>query len=116
MYSGCLTCGYHPQALKASTVIALPKPGRDHRSPRSFRLISLLSVLGRGFERIVARRLAHRAVTNKIIPEKYLGALSLHSTADLTVILTDEVERTFADGKYLSVLTLDIKGLLTPSC
>ena len=110
LYRGCLINGYHPQAFKASTVIALPKPGRDHTSPRGFRLISLLSVLGIGLERIVARRLAHQAVTNKIISEQYFGALPLRSAADLTAILTDDVERAFADGKCLSVLTLDVKG------
>jgi hypothetical protein len=40
---------------------------RDWRLPRSWRPIALLSCIGKGLERIVARRIAWTAMTYKIL-------------------------------------------------
>ena len=63
LFQSCLEEGSHPSVFKNATLCALPKPGKCPRSlPRSYRLIALLSCLGKVLERVVARRLAHIAL------------------------------------------------------
>ncbi|OAQ61343.1 reverse transcriptase, RNaseH [Purpureocillium lilacinum] len=58
LYQGCLTIGYHPRRFKEAEVVMIEKPGkRDLSKPRAWRPISLLSCLGKGLERLIARRL-----------------------------------------------------------
>ena len=55
LYSWCLEIGWHPLPFRTATLIAIPKPGKhDKSSPPSNRLIALLSVLGKGLERLIA--------------------------------------------------------------
>lgn len=64
LYESCLRTGYHPQVFKQAEVVMIPKPNkRDLSSPRSWRPISLLSCIGKGLERLIARRLAFASVT-----------------------------------------------------
>lgn len=111
LYDWCIAEGYHPACFKRADICVLPKPGkRDRSSPRSYRLISLLSTLGKGIERIVARRLACKAIAEEIIPRGYHGAVPARSATDLALQLAEHAERTLADGDVLSTLTFDVKG------
>ena len=68
LYSKCLELGYHPIPFRTATLVAIPKLGKkDYASPRSYRLIALLSVLGKGIECLVAKRLAWVAIKYKIL-------------------------------------------------
>ncbi|KJZ68077.1 hypothetical protein HIM_12533 [Hirsutella minnesotensis 3608] len=59
LYQGCLSIGYHPKPFRGAEVVMIAKPGRrDLSTPRAWRPISLLSCLGKGLERLIARRLA----------------------------------------------------------
>lgn len=50
--------GYHPRRWKMVIGAIIPKPNKDdYTKPKSFCPISLLSMLGKGLERVVARRL-----------------------------------------------------------
>ena len=45
-------------AWKQAKVVMLPKPGKDLTKPTSYRSISLLTALGKIFERLIASRLS----------------------------------------------------------
>ena len=111
LYDLCLAEGWHPTPFRQANICVIAKSGKRPRSsPRSYRLISLLSVLGKGLERVIARRLAREAITRKILPPGYFGAVPLRSAADLTTLLADDVERAFQAKDSLSILTFDIRG------
>ena len=57
LFTLCLFCGYFPGPWKHATGIMLPKPGKDRKLPGSYRPISLLSSVGKLFERTIAARL-----------------------------------------------------------
>jgi hypothetical protein len=89
----------------------IEKPSkRDRASPRSFRLISLLSILGKGLERTVVRRFAHYAVQRGILTMRYFGALPARAATDLTQLFANDVEAAFAQKESISVVTFDVKG------
>jgi hypothetical protein len=68
IFQKCLELCYFPTAWKTAEVAIIPKVGKkDRTSPRSMRPIALLSCLGKGLERVVARRLAWTAMTYEIL-------------------------------------------------
>ena len=82
----------------------------DRSSPRSYRPIALLAVLGKGLERLIARNMAWIAVNQKVLASQQFGALPLRSAIDLTTCLTHDVEDALNRRHTASLLTLDVKG------
>ena len=57
-FGACIKIGYFPKAWKHAKTIMIPKPGKDLSSAVNYRPISLLSCLGKLFERLLAGRLS----------------------------------------------------------
>lgn len=114
LYNLCLQEGWHPTPFRSALLCVIEKPSttssRPRSHPRAYRLIALLSVLGKGLERIIARRLAFTAVTAKIIPSRYFGSLPLRSAEDLARLVVDDIEEAFNAKKCHSALTFDVQG------
>lgn len=111
LYQQCVESGWHPSPFREATLVALPKPGkRDRSSPRAYRVIALLSVLGKGLERLLAKRMAWVAITHKVLHPQQFGALPGRSATDLAACLIHDVEEAWARGCKASMLTLDVKG------
>jgi hypothetical protein len=90
----------------------IPKPGKtDRASPRSWRSIALLSCIGKGLERTVARRIAWTTMTHKVLSPQHGGALPKRSAADFT----HDTEAAWALGKHVTMVTLMFKAPLTLS-
>ncbi|POS86205.1 hypothetical protein EPUL_001674 [Erysiphe pulchra] len=94
LFARCLSVGHHPKCFRHATLVMLQKPNKsDLSSPRSHRPTALLTVLRKGLERLIAKRLAWISVKHKTLASQHFGALpSLN-------------ERWTA-----SMLTLDVKG------
>lgn len=92
----------------------IPKPGkRDLTTAKAWHPISLLSCLsclGKGLERLMARRLAHAAMHHCVLARQLAGALPKRSATDLTTALTHNIERALADGQVATLVTMDIQG------
>ena len=87
------------------------KPNKpDRTSPRAYRPIALLSVLGKGLERLLARKMAWLAITLRVLTDQQFGALPLRSAVDLTTCLTHDIEESLNKGLKASLLTIDVKG------
>lgn len=111
LYRQCIKLGYHPKIFQKAEVVVLPKPKkRDLSSPRSWRPITLLPCLGKGLERLIARRVSQAAVKQGVLSTQQFGALPKRSATDLVSCLVHDVERARSCGKVASLLTLDIKG------
>ena len=68
LFNLCLQEGHHPKPFRTAEVVMLEKPGkRNLTSPRAWRPISLLSCLGKGLERLVARRLSLTAIQQGVL-------------------------------------------------
>ena len=111
LYQRSLSAGWHPTPFRRATMCVIQKPAKkDKSSPRAYRLIALLSTLGKGLEHIVARRLAHEAVSRRLIPPGYHGVVPQRSACDLVLELSAQTDRAVAEGQVISVLTFDVKG------
>lgn len=109
-FNNCVRSGYHPKRYRTASLVVIRKPGRNPKSPRSYRLISLLSTLGKGIERVVARRMAMEAIHYGIIPVDYAGAVPHRSAEDLTLKLADKIQSGLESRLKTSFLTFDVKG------
>jgi hypothetical protein len=111
LFQKCLHYGHHPTCFRSAILAIIPKPNKaDRTSPRSYRPIALLSVLGKGLERLIARKMAWLAVSLRVINSQQFGALPLRSSVDLTTCLTHDVEEALLNGRKASLLTMDVKG------
>ena len=120
LYQHCLNQGWHPTPFQDVLLVGIPKPEkRDWSSPRAYRLITLLSVLRKGLERLVARQMVWIAIKFKVLHSQQFGALSLRSITDLTAALVHDIEKTWARGLKASMLILNIQGAfdaVLPDC
>lgn len=111
LFQACLDTGHHPKCFRTAILAIIENPNKlDMSSPRSYRPIALLSVLGKGLERLVARRMLWIAIKHKLLTRQQFGALPLRSSADLTTCLTHDIENALARGETASIATLDSKG------
>jgi ribonuclease HI len=111
IYQRCLQLSHFPAAWKLAEVAMIPKVGKkDRSSPRSWRPIALLSCLGKGLERLVARRIAYAALENDLLSPQHGGALPRRSAMDLVTAFTHDVEHAFAMKKHVTMVTMDVQG------
>ena len=110
-FSLCLEEGWHPTPFWTAVLCALEKPGKRNKSdPRSYRLIALLSVLGKSLEKVIAHRLAWETINRQILPPGYFEALPLRSATDLATLLTDDIQAAFGSKHVVSTITFDVQG------
>ena len=111
IYQKCLELSHYPSTWKLAEVAMIPKVGKkDRTSPRSWRPIALLSCLGKGLERILARRIAWTAMTRGVLSPQHAGALPKRSCMDLVAAFTHEVEMAFSKGMRVTMVTMDVQG------
>ena len=111
IFQRCLELNHFPAQWKLAEVAMIPKVGKKNRtSPRSWRPIALLSCIGKGLERTVARRIAWTAMTHKILSPQHGGALPKRSAVDLTAAFTHDTEAAWAKGQHVTMVTLDVQG------
>lgn len=91
--------------------MVIPKPLKDDLSdPANWRPISLLPALGKGLERLVARRLAFWTLSSRIISPTQFGALPGRSAMDLVECLVHDVEKAWEGKQVCTLVTLDVQS------
>ena len=75
-----------------------------------YRLIALLSVLEKGLERLLAKKIFWLAITYKVLAYQQFEALLLQSLVDLTMCLIHNIEQALNSGQVALLLTADVKG------
>jgi len=111
LFNKCLHIGYYPKAWRLAEVVMIPKPGKkDLTTWRSYRPIALISCLGKGLERLLARRMTWRALEAKLVSPQQAGALPKRSATDLVAAFVHDAEWGLAMRQVTSILTLDVQG------
>lgn len=111
LFQRCYDTGTHPDLFKSAEVVVLPKSGkRDRSSPKSYRPISLLPCLGKGLERLLARRIGHFALRLGILAPDQCGAVAKRSAVDLTTALSCDIQTAWDEKRCAGLLTMDVQG------
>ncbi|RAL58275.1 hypothetical protein DID88_002230 [Monilinia fructigena] len=99
-FQKCLELSHFPSEWKLAEVVMLPKIGKkDRSSVRSWRPIALLSCIGKGLERLVARRISWAAIHYGVISPQHGGALPKRSAVDLVASFVYDVGIGFRSGE-----------------
>lgn len=109
IFNGCIKIGYFPATFKLAKVVPIPKPGKDHKLTTSFRPISLLSCIGKVFEKCIYARLSKFASINKIIAKEQFGFRSQHSTTHQVKRVVNLVKMNKRMRKSTGLILLDIE-------
>lgn len=111
LFQECVRSGRHPQTFKKAEIIILPKSGPRNRTlPKSYRPIALLSCLGKGLERLIARRVSYLCQTHSVLAPDQCSAIAKRSAVDLTTALTCDIESEWEKGRVAGMVTVDVQG------
>ena len=108
LYSGCLFLGCMPNAWKKAEAVMIPKPEKDHSVPGNYRPISLLSVLAKLLEKIIAGRMYRFFEDRDLLNRMQCGFRSNRSTQDHLLRLTQAVAFAFNRGEAVYCVSLDV--------
>lgn len=110
LFQACLQLGNFPTMFRVAEVILLPQPGRELASAKGWRPTSLLSCIGKGLERLVAKRMAWLAIEHRVVPQQLFGALPGRSAVDLVACVIHDAEAAMRYNKVTAMVTLDVQG------
>ena len=89
-YSLLFNYGYYPTCWRRATGAILKKPSKpDHSIPKAYRVITLLSCLGKVIERIIAKRLSYLAKTTSLLHNSQIGGRLKKLAIDAALLLVD---------------------------
>jgi len=89
--------------------IIIPKPNKTlYNTPKTFRLIVLLNILGKLIEKVVGERLQFQALFNNTIHSCQLGGLKQQSTTNADTFLTHLICSGWIKNCSTSTLMFDI--------
>ena len=94
-----------PPSWRDTYVILLPKPGGKGHRP-----ISLTYSISRLFERMVHRRLKHRAEHGNWVPNFQFGFRKSRSALDAVAVVSTNISQAFGRGESVAAVSVDIKG------
>lgn len=110
LFRACIRLGFHPSCFKLAEVIFLQKHGRDPSTVKAWRPISLLSCLGKGLERVIAKRMSYLAIVHSVVGRQQFGALSKRAATDLVSCVVHDIEEARSQGWASTFVTLDVQG------
>jgi len=85
----CIDLEHWLSHFKTLTMIVIFKPNKSvHDSPKSYRPIVLLNMIGKLFEKMIREHLQFHTISNSFIYYSQLGGLKQRSTTDTSVVLT----------------------------
>ncbi|VVC35302.1 Reverse transcriptase domain [Cinara cedri] len=98
----------HAQVTNKTNKLNIHKPGKPLENPSSYRPISLLSVVGKLFKKILLKRISKIVTDNKIIPDFQFSFKSKHSTIHQLHRVVDQISLAFESKKICIGIFLDI--------
>ena len=109
-------CSYFPQKWKEGVTILIPKPGKDHSQAKNYRPITLLSALGKIFERVINGELIQYLESSDLLPESQAGFRKHRSTQDKLFELVQDAKSRFANSDVTVACLFDIEKAFDKMC
>ena len=109
LFNGIWECGNFPPSWREATVIPIPKPGKDHAAPSSYRPIALTSCICKTMERMINNRLVWYLESNHIITEFQSGFRRQRSTTDHLVRFETLIREAFIKKEHMVAVFFDLE-------
>ena len=99
--------GYFPSPWKAAKAIVIPKPGKSPLNPNNYRPISLLSCIGKLFERVLSTKIRNYLESNKVLNNNQSGFRNNKGTFNALFRLTETIKLGFQRKNITTAVFLD---------
>ncbi|KAG7473121.1 hypothetical protein JOB18_002640 [Solea senegalensis] len=109
LFSTCPSTGHFPSPWKVAVVIMIHKPGKDPHNTSSYRPISLLSHIGKLFERILTSRLTRHIESMGLLGIHQAGFRKGRATTDNILRLSEDIHRNFNKKEITLAIFFDIE-------
>ena len=109
LYNASIATGYFPKFFKSARCIMIPKPGKNHELPLSYRPISLLEHTGKIFEKIINTRLRLHLEENSLLSNQQFGFRPHKSTSDPINIISEFIDAHSSRGRKIGIISKDVE-------
>lgn len=109
IFNSCLRLSYFPTIWKIAHIIPILKPNKSPDNPLNYRPISLLSSIGKIFEKCILYRLNNYLNSINAIPQYQFGFRTSLSTNHQILRLTEDILLAFQKFQYFCAVFLDIE-------
>lgn len=110
IYNACLRLSYFPKSWKMATIITIRKPGKPARETASYRPISLLSALGKLFERVVLPFIQTFIDDNEVIKDHQYGFRTGKSCTHQLFRVSKKIKHSLRTRQTTGILAIDLKA------
>ncbi|WAO97111.1 Hypothetical protein NCS54_01482000 [Fusarium falciforme] len=111
IFRASLEEGTLPHQWRHAKIIPLKKPGKgDYTVAKAWRPISLLAILGKVLESVVAERISHAVETYGLLPTNHFGARKQRSAEQALLLLQEQIYAAWRRGRIVSLVSFDVKG------
>jgi hypothetical protein len=111
LFNKCLLYGIFPDIWKISCVKIIKKPNKtDYTSPKAYRPISLIPVLGKILEKLLINRITFYLRNHQLLNEKQFGFAPQKSTIDAIDSAVKFIKKSFESKGFCVLIALDISG------
>lgn len=109
IFNSCLRLSYFPKNWKIAKITPIPKVKSKICTADDFRPISLLSCLGKCFEKIILKRLNEFESENNIFIRQQCGFRSQLSTVHQILRISEKISFGFNENKSTGMALLDLR-------
>ena len=109
LFNASLACGYFPKPFKTANIRLIPKPNKTNTDPSNYRPISLLSLIGKIFEKLLNYRLRIHLDIHDLIPLHQYAYRQFSSTEDALNTILTYIDCNFRAKRKTLLVTKDIQ-------
>ena len=109
VFNACVTRSYFPEPWKIAKILPIHKKDKPKSDPSSYRPISLLSNIGKVFERLVLDRLNKFEDDNNIFTPNQFGFRKGHSTVQQILRIAEKSCLNFNKNRSTGMVLLDLE-------
>ena len=110
LFNTALSIGYFPLSWKQATIKMVPKPGKNHKEAKNWRPISLLSCLGKIFERIINSRISQHLEQKNLLSPSQSGFRKGRMTTEQLFRLSEDAHNSLKKKGITAALLLDAEA------
>ena len=108
-FSAALSCGFYPPQFKSAILIFLSKPHKSRSNPANYRPISLLSIIGKIYDKILTKRLSLFIDRSNLRHPHQYGFTKNRGTGSSLAMSYEFISRQIGSS-HVSLVSRDIKG------
>ena len=110
LYNTALHTGVFPELWKEGVIIPILKPGKPKEDPSSYRPITLLSCIGKIFERILKKRLEYIIEKDNLLSPSQTGFRIEQGTIDCLLRMDNTIRTSMSQNKTTIMIYIDLKN------